>query len=184
MRFPIPTISMQIFVPATDMFVTFLLAGHGTEAVAAFGVASRIEALALIGIFAVSISITLFISRNFGAGQHDRIDESVVFAGKAPINLGNLLFGMLALLGPAVARIFPDDPEVVRFVGLYFKIVAFSFGFLGIVNVTVAIVNGLQMPGTAMRIMLVRTFVICRLSAFGDWIVSGPLVAPWCARPW
>ena len=160
LRFSVPTISMQILVPSTGMFVTFLLASHGAESVAAFGVASRIEALALIGIFAVSISITPFIAQNFGAGQHDRIDEAVAFAGKASIYLGILLFGVLALLGPTIARIFSDDPEVVRFVGLYFKIVALSYGFQGIVNVTVAIFNGLQMPGTALRIMLVRTFII------------------------
>ncbi|MDE2789299.1 MAG: MATE family efflux transporter [Paracoccaceae bacterium] len=160
LRFSVPTISMQILVPSTGMFVTFLLAGHGAEAVAAFGVASRIEALALIGIFAVSISITPFIAQNFGARQHDRIDEAVVFAGKASIYLGILLFGILALLGPMIGRIFSDDTEVVRFVGLYFKIVALSYGFQGIVNVTVAIFNGLQMPGTALQIMLVRTFAI------------------------
>ena len=160
LRFSIPTISMQILVPATGMLVTFLLSGYGSEAVAAFGVASRIEALALIGIFAVSMSITPFVAQNFGAGEHDRIDQAVIFAGKSSIYLGVLLFGILALLGPSIARIFSQDPDVIRFVSLYFKIVAISYGFQGIVSVTVAIFNGLQMPGTALKLMSVRTFVI------------------------
>lgn len=160
LKFAVPTISMQILVPVTGMFTTFLLAGYGAEAVAAFGVASRIEALALIGIFAVSMSITPFVAQNFGAGEHDRIDEAVVFAGKASIYFGVLLFGVLALAGPWIARIFSDDPVVIRFVGLYFKIVALSYGFQGIVNVTVAIFNGLQLPNVALRIMIIRTFFI------------------------
>jgi len=160
LRFSVPTISMQILVPATGMFTTYLLAGYGSEAVAAFGVASRIEALALIGIFAVSMSITPFVAQNFGAGAHDRIDEAVVFAGKSSIYLGIGLFAVLALLGPYIARIFSDDPAVIRFVSLYFKIVAISYGFQGIVNVTVAIFNGLQLPGTALKLMVIRTFVI------------------------
>ena len=160
LRFSVPTISMQILVPATAMFITFLLSGFGSEAVAAFGVASRIEALALIGIFAVSMSLTPFIAQNFGAGEHDRIDQAVVFGGKASIYLGLVLFTVLALLGPHIAKVFSGDPAVIRFVGLYFKIVAFSYGFQGIVNVTVAIFNGLQLPETALRIMAVRTFVI------------------------
>ncbi len=142
------------------MFTTFLLAGYGSEAVAAFGVASRIEALALIGIFAVSMSITPFIAQNFGASEHDRIDDAIIFAGKASIYLGIVLLVLLALLGNAIARIFSDDPEVIRFVSLYFKIVAISYGFQGILNVTVAILNGLQMPGTALRLMAIRTFAI------------------------
>ena len=48
----------------------------------------------------------------------------------------------------------------MNFVSLYFKVVAISYGFQGIVNVTVAIFNGLQMPGTALKLMGVRTFVI------------------------
>jgi putative MATE family efflux protein len=160
LRFSVPTISMQILVPATGMFTTYLLAGYGSEAVAAFGVASRIEALALIGLFAVSMAITPFVAQNIGAGEHDRIDEAVIFAGKASIYLGVLMFLVSALTGPWIARVFSDDPHVIQFVGLYFKIVAISYGFQGIVNVTAAIFNGLQLPGVALRLMTIRTFVI------------------------
>lgn len=123
-------------------------------------VALGLGARALIGIFAVSMSITPFIAQNFGAGAHDRIDDAVIFAGKASIYIGGILLVVLALLGPAIARIFSDDPEVIRFVSFYFKFVAVSYGFQGILNVTVAILNGLQMPGTALRLMAIRTFVI------------------------
>lgn len=68
--FGIPTIAAQSLVPATAMVATYLIAGFGFEAVAAFGVASRIEALALIGVFAVSAALTPFIAQNFGANEH------------------------------------------------------------------------------------------------------------------
>ena len=84
----------------------------------------------------------------------------MVLAGKASIYLGVALFALLAIFGNRIARIFSDDPEVVRFVGLYFKIVALSYGFQGILGVTVANFNGLQMPGVALRLMLIRTFLI------------------------
>ena len=160
LRISVPTIAMQILVPATAMFTTFLLAGYGSEVVAAFGVASRIETLALVGIFAVSMAITPFVAQNFGAGQHDRIDQAIVFAGKASIYMGILLLLVLAALGPAIAGIFSDDPAVIEFVGFCFKVVAVSYGFQGIVQVTVAIFNGLQMPMTALKLMGIRTFVI------------------------
>lgn len=160
LKFSVPTISMQVLIPATGILVTYLLAGYGSEAVAAFGVASRIEALALIGIFAVSMSITPFVAQNFGAGEYDRVDLAVVFAGKASIYLGIILFGILAILGPKIAGIFSQDPSVIRFVSLYFKIVAISYGFQGIVSVTVAIFNGLQMPSVSLKLMAIRTIVI------------------------
>jgi putative MATE family efflux protein len=160
LKFSVPTISMQILVPATGMLTTFLLAGYGSEAVAAFGVAGRIEALAMIGIFAVSMSVTPFIAQNIGAGAHDRVDQAIIFAGKSSIYIGIVLFVVLALMGPSIARVFSDDPDVIRFVSLYFKIVALSYGFQGIVSVTAAIFNGLQMPRIALKLMAIRTFGI------------------------
>ena len=71
-----------------------------------------------------------------------------------------ILFAVLAFLGPWIARVFSDDPEVIRFVSLYFKIVAVSYGFQGLLNVTVSIFNGLQMPGSSLRLMAIRTFLI------------------------
>ena len=160
LRVSLPTVGMQILIPITGMFATYLLAGFGSKAVAAFGVASRIEALALIGIFAVSSAVTPFVAQNFGAGKHDRIDQAIIFAGKSSIYLGLGLFVVLAVFGPWIARIFSDDPDVITFVGLYFKIIAVSYGFQGILNVTAAIFNGLQMPRQSLGLMLVRTFAI------------------------
>jgi len=160
LKFSVSTVSMQVLIPATGMFTTFLLAGYGSEAVAAFGIANRIETLALVGIFAVSMSITPFIAQNFGAERHDRIDQAIIFAGKSSFYLGLVLFVGLAIFGPTIARIFSDDPQVVRFVGLYFKVVAAAYGFQGIVNMTVAIFNGMQMPRTSLKLMAIRTFLI------------------------
>lgn len=159
-KMSIPTISMQILIPTTAIIITILLAQHGTKAVAAYGVAARIEALALIGIFAVSMAVTPFIAQNMGAKEHGRIDGAIVFSGKASIYIGALLFIVLVFAGPWIAHIFSDDPEVIRLVGLYFKIIAISYGFIGILNVTISIFNGFQLSATSLKIMSVRTFII------------------------
>ncbi|MEC8041581.1 MAG: MATE family efflux transporter, partial [Pseudomonadota bacterium] len=155
----LPTVGMQLLVPATGMFVTWLLAGFGPETVAAYGVAARIEALAMIGIFAISAAVTPFVAQNFGAAAHDRIDRAVVFAGKVNMYMGAALWIVLALSGPYLAQIFSDDPVVVRFVTLYFRIVALSYGFVGLINVTSAIFNGLQLPRQSLKISLVKALV-------------------------
>lgn len=156
----VPTVAMQILIPVTGMIITVLLAGTGPEAVAAYGVAARIEALALIGIFAVGMAVTPFIAQNMGADAHDRIDEAIIFAGKASIYMGSLLFIGLFFAGSWLAQIFSDDAQIIQLVGLYFKIIALSYGFVGILNVTIAIFNGLQLSVTSLKIMCVRTFII------------------------
>lgn len=73
--------------------------------------------------------------------------------------MGLLIFAVLALLGPWIASIFSDDAEVIRFVTFYFRIVALSYGFYGILNVTSAIFNGLQLPLLSLRLMTVKTLL-------------------------
>jgi len=85
---PTPTMGMQLLVPVTGIFTTFILAKFGSEVVAAFGVASRIEALAFVGIFAVSMAMTPFIALIIGAGYSDRIDAAINFGGRASIYIG------------------------------------------------------------------------------------------------
>ena len=159
MAMALTTVGVQILVPATAILTTFLLAKFGADLVAAYGVASRIEALAMVGIFGVSSAMTPFVAQNFGAGKHARIDSAIIFAGKASVYMGLLVFVLLAIFGPAIASLFSSDPEIIAFVGLYFKIVAVSYGFFGIFNVTSAIFNGLQMPGWSLRLMLAKTFI-------------------------
>ena len=113
----------------------------------------------MIGIFAISAAVTPFVAQNFGAAAHDRIDRAVVFAGKVNMYMGAALWIVLALSGPYLAQIFSDDPVVVRFVTLYFRIVALSYGFVGLINVTSAIFNGLQLPRQSLKISLVKALV-------------------------
>ena len=120
------------------------LAKFGSEVVAAFGVAIRIEALEIVGIFAVSMAMTVYRPK-FWRRIFSRIDASMFFGGGVPIYIGLLLFIILAVIGPEIGRVFSDDPAVASFVGLFFKVVAISYGFVGIMNVASAIFNGLQM---------------------------------------
>jgi putative MATE family efflux protein len=160
LRLGLPTIAMQSLVPITGLMMTFVLATFGAESVAAFGVASRIETLAMVGIFALSSAITPFVAQNFGAANHDRIDKAALVAGRAALLMGIVVFVILSAFGAPIARIFSDDPAVVFFVSLYFRIVAVSYGFIGLLNMISAILIGLQLPRLSLRLMLVKTFVL------------------------
>ncbi|MEK6216512.1 MAG: MATE family efflux transporter [Boseongicola sp.] len=70
------------------------------------------------------MAMTPFIAQNFGAGFSDRIDAAIVFGSRASTYIGLLFFVFLAIFGPAIGRLFSDDPAVVSFVGLFLKIVA------------------------------------------------------------
>ncbi len=76
-RLSIPTVATQVLGPATLMFITFLLAKQSPMAVAAFGIAGRIEMVLMIGILSISTAITPFIAPNPGAQTSTRVGGSL-----------------------------------------------------------------------------------------------------------
>ncbi len=155
----LPTIITQMVAPLTLTYLTFLFARQTSEAVAAFGVASRIQTLLMIGILGVSTAITPFIAQNLGAKQQSRINESIAFGGRASTYLGLLVSILLILFIRPIAGLFSEDVEVIHYTSMYFYIVSASYIFYGLFIITSSIFNGLQLPLNSMKIMLVKSLL-------------------------
>ncbi len=174
-----PTILTQIVGPVTITFLTYILAKQSALAVAAFGVVSRMEMLLLIGILAISNSITPFVAQNSGAKAEDRVDEAIIFGGKSATYLGLLVAVLLFLFVQPMARIFSDDPVVIEYITQYFYIVSLSYIFYALFLITTAIFNGMQKTMTSLKITLIKSFVFTApLALLGSfWGVQGVFVA-------
>ncbi|MBB6462221.1 MATE family efflux transporter [Flammeovirga kamogawensis] len=170
-----PVIVTQVIQPFTLMFITYLLASQSEFAVAAYGVAGRIEMLLMIGISGVSMAITPFIAQNFGARNKERIDEAIVFGGKSSVYIGLLICIVLMTFAKPIAGIFTNDPIIVGDIVTYFYWVAPSFIFYGLFLVTSSILNGLQQSKKSLRIMLIKTllFTVPLAIVGSTWGVEG-----------
>ena len=155
----IPTIVTQIVGPLTLTYLIFLLARESSLAVAAFGVASRIETLLMIGILGVSTAITPFIAQNLGAKKDLRIDEAIAFGGRASTYLGLLVTLLLFLFIKPISGIFSDDLNVIGYTSWYFYIVSVSYVSYGLFVITSSIFNGLQLPVNSLKIMVIKSLL-------------------------
>ncbi len=160
LRLSLPTVITQMIGPFTLMYLTLLLARESQLAVAAFGVASRIETLLLIGILGVSTAITPFIAQNAGAGKQLRIDEAIAFGGKASTYLGLAMAVLLSLTIRPIAGWFTVDTTVVANTVFYFYVVSLSYMLYGLYLITTSVYNGLQLPMNSLKITLVKTFAL------------------------
>jgi putative MATE family efflux protein len=139
----IPAMFANVIIPFASAIVVAMVAAYGTDAVAALGIAMRIEPLALIVFYALSGVIGPFFGQNHGAGKVERLHEAL-----RVLTLFCLLFGLimaivLGVLGAEVARLFGDHPEVVAITAVYFMIVPISYGAYGLVMSVNAAFNGL-----------------------------------------
>ena len=69
----VPAAATNAIIPLATARITAMLARYGPDVVAGFGVASRIESLALVMFYALSAIIGPFVGQNTSAGRADRI---------------------------------------------------------------------------------------------------------------
>ena len=80
----IPAALTNMLGPLANGILVAWVAKYGTVAVAAYGVGSRLEPLALIVIMAFTASLPPFVGQNHGAGHHQRIEDAVMERSEEP----------------------------------------------------------------------------------------------------
>ncbi|MEM9280474.1 MAG: MATE family efflux transporter [Verrucomicrobiota bacterium] len=121
----IPT-SFNMMSIALGFFVTtYFLKFYGEVSVAAFGVGTRIEQIALLPAIGLGTAIVSIVGQNNGAERMDRVTETMKLCVK---------YGLLLILGSSVliyvfatplVRVFTRDEEVIEVGANYTRIMAF-----------------------------------------------------------
>lgn len=146
--------------PVGIAVVTAIIATFGTEAVAGFGVATRVEAFASIPMLALSAAIGPIAGQNWGSGHQDRVREAVrdafIFCAVWSVGAAALMF----LLAEPIAAIFSSDDAVLDVAARYLAIVPISLGGYGIVTIAAGAYNALGKPLTGLSYYLVRTAML------------------------
>ncbi|MDH5542185.1 MAG: MATE family efflux transporter [Nitrospinota bacterium] len=155
----LPAAGSRMVVPVATGIITMLVATYGPEAVAAYGVASRIEFFGMIMVFALSVVLGPFIGQNLGAGKGERVREGVSYSKRFSIWWGAGIFLlMLAVAGP-VASAFTDNPDVQSKVVLYLMVVPVGYGFFGIIQISMSVLNVLNRPYHASLLPISHAFI-------------------------
>jgi Na+-driven multidrug efflux pump len=136
------------------------VSSHGPDAVAAFGVGTRVEGLSMMGVFALTAAITPFVGQNLGAGRSERLRETLRFVVKASLVWGGGVALLLAAVAEPLARVFNDDPQVVERTTLFFRIVPASYWAFGIALLVAACFNAADRPYKATALAALRLVVL------------------------
>ena len=154
----LPAMGTNVLSPITTLVITALLAGYGPNAVAAFGVGSRMEPIALLVIISLSTVLTPFIGQNLGAEKHPRVEEalkvSLIFS---LIWQGAVAIVLISFSSP-LALLFSKDTNVTDTIQNFIWMIPFSYGFLGITVLVSSAFNAAHKPLLATCIQLFRLF--------------------------
>lgn len=156
----IPSAGSNVVTPLVWTMVTAIVAQIGTEAVAAFGVVSKIESFAVIVIFAISASVSPFVGQNYGARQFLRIKSSILIAYGLGIIWGVMIAIPLFFAGNKIVSFFNSDPLIIDLASGYFWLVPWSFGLLGMRVISCSAFNSIGKPYMATVLIVVHMVVL------------------------
>lgn len=154
----IPASFTSVLNPVATALLMLLLADFGTETVAAYGAASRIEAVVLIVMMALSSVLAPFISQNTGAGQHERSRHGLLLTMRFALLFQFIIFALLWWLAPWLAGLFTDSAEVSRLLQQYLQLVPLSYGLQGCFMLLGAALNGLRVSMISLLLNGLRLF--------------------------
>lgn len=160
LRIGAPLALTNMVTPFSAAIITFLLAKHGETIVAGFGVASRIEGLAVIPLIAVGSSLSPIAGQNFGAEKYDRIVEAIKQGFFFITLYGAGCAFLLAVFHTSIPALFDPNPEVIRAAGLFLLVVPVGYIGMGIAMVIGASYTGMGNPRPSIVMSLLRLSVV------------------------
>ncbi|TQV87934.1 MATE family efflux transporter [Aliikangiella coralliicola] len=154
----LPAISISLLTPIAFAIVTSWVAFYGREAVAAFGVLSRIETVALFLPMALSTSLPIFIGQNYAANLINRCCSAI--RKSLLISLAVQLVVYIALVTGAnqIAQQFSDSPQVTHLIVYMLWFLPLGYLGQGVVILVVSSLNAMHRPKTALVLSVIRMF--------------------------
>ncbi|MGD9031389.1 MAG: MATE family efflux transporter [Desulfobacteraceae bacterium] len=147
------TVGVGIFV------ITYFISKFGKEAVAAYGIATRVEQIVLFPTIGLNTATLTIVAQNNGAKLFGRIRETLALA----LRYGGILMGIgtigVFLLAEQLMGLFTSDEKVVEIGATYLRIAAFVFYAYVILYVNVAALQGVKRPMYAIWIGLYRQII-------------------------
>lgn len=137
----LPSGFQHTFVAIGMMAIMGIVNSFGTDVIAAYSVASRIDAIAVIPAMILSQALATFVGQNLGAQKPERVRTGLIATIRITIIVTVITTTFVILFGSFFMRAFTNDSEVIRIgneylttVSLFYIIFAMMFMFSGVMR--------------------------------------------------
>lgn len=184
----IPTASAMLVMFLSGFVVQYALKDFGGHAIAAYGIALRIEQILLLPVLGMTGALLPIAAQNFGAGNLDRVREAVWFCWKLGLVMTLGTAPLLWFGGGLAMRLFTDDAPVIEVGISYLRVDSFLFVLYMMLFSINSLLQALKRPGWTFWISVYRQgfgvaffiwlFVaILGLDVWGVWLGIGMAVS-------
>ena len=121
----LPTTMTMMVMMTARFIVQYYLKTFGTAAVAAYGVALRVEQLFLLPVFGLTGALLPIVAQNYGAGEMERTREALFTCWKYGFIFMAVACPVLFFAAPLLMRLFTSDADVIRIGVSYLRVDGF-----------------------------------------------------------
>lgn len=160
LKLGIPTGIQQLMLAAGNLVILWLINGFGTEVIAGYAAAYRIELFVMIIPLNIGMAVTTFTAQNAGAGLYDRIRKGKTEALKLSLVASFTILLLLSGFGRPVMQLFSADQAVVNAGIRYLFVLGLSFWLFGAMFVYSGVIRGLGNTLIPMLITLLSLWLL------------------------
>jgi putative MATE family efflux protein len=174
----IPSGVQQMLFSFGMMALQTIVNGFGTETVAAFGAAARIDSFATMPIMNFGAAISTFVGQNIGANKPERVRRGFYITQLMSTSVAVFFGVLIALFSRYTIGWFNQDPEVIRVGSSYLRIVGPFYFLISIMFITNSSLRGagdamFPMISSILSLWLIRIpvayFLSSRIGTDGIW---------------
>lgn len=142
----LPSALTNSITPISAAILVAIVSEFGEAAVAGWGVASRIEMMALIIPLALSACIGPFVGQNMGAGEIGRMRAAMRAAFLFAAGYALVIWAVLALFAQPIASAFDDNPDTIAYAATYLVAAPGAYPLYALLMITAGAFNALGIP--------------------------------------
>ena len=158
-RVGLPSMVMELTETITFALFNRVVAGFGSVALAALGIAIRVSDLAFMPIIGVGHGLLPIVGFCSGAGLWKRLWAAARLASVALALMLGLATVILEIFAPQAIAIFNDDPELISVAVPGMRLFISTMVLIGPAIMVITVFQGLSKGGTAMVLSLARQLI-------------------------
>lgn len=182
LRIGLPTGFQHTFISLGMMAIMAIVNTFGTNVIAGYSAALRIDSLAILPAMNFSAALSTFVGQNIGAGKPDRVRRGLISTFLMSSTVSLLVMGIVILFKYRLIGLFTDDTEVIRIGGQYLLIVS---SFYLLLTAMFKINGVLRGAGDTLIPMFITLFSLWIIRVPFAWYFSGIIgeTGIWWSQP-
>lgn len=156
----VPGALITVLMSVANIVLNNYIAIYGSDAVAAYGIAYKIDMVPIMLSVGLSQGVTPLIGYGYGAGQKERVRKTMSLSMAYGVVLGAVFTAFFLLCSRGLSALFLQEEELIDQAGLFLDILCLSAPLLGVINMVTAYFQALGKALRSLSITVARNALL------------------------